>query len=73
MTASCILNFLLDFESYLKSSSKKLQFFLCLFITVKATRTVPKAVVGLSHGNVEISHFSTRRKYCFLTTLHMGQ
>lgn len=71
-TASCILNLLLDFESYLKNSSKKLQFFLCLFITVKATRTAPKAVVGLSRGNVEISHFSTRRKFCFLTTLRMG-
>lgn len=70
--AFCILNLLLDFESYLKNSSKKLQFFFCQFITVKATCTVPKAVAGLSHGSAEISHFSTRRKFCFLTTPRMG-
>lgn len=51
-TASCISNLLLDFENYLKHSSKKLQFFLWLF-TVKATCTVPKAVEELSRGNMK--------------------
>lgn len=51
-TASFISNLLLDFENYLKHSSKKLQFFLWLF-TVKATCTVPKAVEELSHGNMK--------------------
>lgn len=61
---SGIFHLLLDFELYMKKQFKKPNSPYSLSTTVKSTRTVPKAVVGLSRGTVDLI-FLLRRSFAF--------